>query len=190
MLKIIHNVSLDQLIEGCIQQDRLCQKKVYEMYYGKMIAVCMRYTNNQETAREILNMGFVKVFRMIDQFKKNGGNFDGWVYRIMVNTSIDYIRAEMKHQHQDIDKSIFVDRSESALDMMSAEELIALIQDLSPAYRAVFNLYVMEGHSHPEIAEILNISEGTSKSNLAKARVKLQDMIKKKFNITRANYAQ
>lgn len=137
----------------------------------------MRYASHREQATEMLNIGFYKVFKSIEKFTQQGVSIEAWIYRIMVNTCLDYLRSEIKHRHDDIEIIQAETFSEDALSAMSFDELIKLINKLPPAYRAVFNLYAVEGYNHKEVGEMLGISEGTSKSNFAKARAKLQKMI-------------
>lgn len=125
----------------------------------------------------MVNMGFFKVFKTIETFAQKGGNLEAWIYRIMVNTAIDYLRAEMRHKHDDIEKTVYVEDTADVIADLGVEHIMAMINQLTPGYRTVFNLYVIEGYGHAEIGEMLGISEGTSKSNLAKARAKLQEMI-------------
>lgn len=176
-MEIAFSVIEEELIKGCIKNERLAQKRLYERFYGKMFGVCMRYSSHREQATEILNLAFFKVFKTLESFAEKGGNLEAWIYRIVVNTAIDYLRGEMRHQHSDIEKTVYVEDTSDVISDMSAEDIMRLVNKLTPAYRAVFNLYVVEGYNHKEIGELLNISEGTSKSNLAKARAKLQDMI-------------
>lgn len=176
-MKIVHSVTEAELIEGCIKNERLAQKRLYERFFSKMMGVCMRYAAHREQATEMLNMGFMKVFESIKKFAEQGGNLEAWIYRIMVNTAIDYLRAEIRHQHSDIEKSVYVEDAADIISDLAAEQIFEMINQLTPGYRAVFNLYVVEGYTHIEIAEKLGISEGTSKSNLAKARAKLQEKI-------------
>jgi len=169
-----------QLLEGCIRQDRKCQKRLYEQYYGRMMAVCMRYTNNYEEARDILHEGFMKVFSNIARYQPSH-SLNSWIRRIMVNTAIDHYRKNKKHHNQvDLEHAAHKhdNTTYNVLENLSAKEILKLVQALSPAYRTVFNLYVIEGFNHREIAGKLGISEGTSKSNLAKARAKLRKMIR------------
>lgn len=184
-------MTIEEIIKGCIEGKRIAQNKLYEHYHGRMMGVCMRYAGSKDEAREIMNMGFLKVFQTIARFQDGGGNIDAWIYRVMVNTSIDYYRKELKHRYQDdIDNHYQIkDETADAVSEISAEELIKLVQQLSPAYRAVFNLYVLDGFSHKEIAEQLGISEGTSKSNLAKAKGNLQEMIRKRETFKATSYA-
>ena len=174
-------MTIEEIVKGCIEGKRIAQNKLYEHYHGRMMGVCLRYAGSKDEAREIMNMGFLKVFQTINRFQDGTGNIDAWIYRVMVNTSIDYYRKELKHRYQDdVDNHYHIkDDSADAVSEMSAEELIKLVQELSPAYRAVFNLYVIDGFSHKEIAETLGISEGASKSQLSRARAILQQEILK-----------
>ena len=166
-----------EVVQGCIRKDRTCQKLMYERYYGSMMAVCMRYASNREEARDILHEGFMKVYKNIERFKQ-GTNLGAWIRRIMINTSIDHYRKNAKKPNfVEINHAIHEAANHDVVSEMSAEEILKLVQKLSPAYRAVFSLYVIEGYSHKEVGKALGISEGTSKSNLAKARAKLQRMI-------------
>ncbi len=184
-------MSLEDIVKGCIAGKRVAQSKLYEHYHARMVGVCLRYAGSKDEAREIMNLGFLKVFQTMERFENGGGNLDAWIYRIMINTSIDYYRKELKHRYQDDVENHYHLRDESAdaISDMSATELIHLVQELSPAYRTVFNLYVIEGFSHKEIADQLNISEGTSKSNLAKARGNLQTMIRERESFKSTSYA-
>jgi RNA polymerase sigma-70 factor (ECF subfamily) len=176
-MKIAFSVTEEELIKGCVNNERLAQKRLYERFFSKMMGVCMRYSSHREQATEILNTGFFKVFKTIEAFQKKGGNLEAWIYRIMVNTAIDYLRSEMRHKHTDIEKSVYVEDTGDVISELSAEQILEMVNQLTPAYRAVFNLYVVEGYNHGEIGEMLGINEGTSKSNLAKARAKLQERI-------------
>lgn len=141
------------------------------------MSICLRYSRTREEAIEIVNDGFIKIFNKLEHYSK-GLSFKGWLRKVMINSSIDYFRKNEKHYHSlDISHVQYEAVSESVLDHLSAEEIIAAIQRLPPSYRMVFNLYVIEGYKHEEIANQLNISVGTSKSNLAIARNKLQKMI-------------
>lgn len=139
----------------------------------------MRYASHKEQAAEILNIGFFKVFKSIKTYAEKGSNLEGWIYRIMVNAAIDFIRTEMRHRHDDIDyvTPVIEDQSD-IIASIQADQILEMVNQLPTSYRAVFNLYVIEGYNHAEVGELLGISEGTSKSNLAKARLKLQEMIK------------
>ncbi len=172
-----------QLIQGCIAQNRLYQKKLYEVYYGKMMPVCLRYTGSYEEARDVLHEGFMKVYKNIAKFEPRH-SLESWIKRIMINTAIDHYRKNKKHSKQvDINYASYeADKGAvSVVSKLSAEEILGLVQQLSPAYRTVFSLYVIEGYKHREIATMLGVSEGSSKSNLAKARAKLRAMIKEQL---------
>jgi RNA polymerase sigma-70 factor (ECF subfamily) len=177
-----------ELIAGCLRQDRTCQEALYKRFYGKMLGVTMRYARDRDEARDMLQEGFIKVFTSISNFSGKG-SFEGWVRRIVVNTSIDHLRKN-KHEYMIVSSvhsrdgdlpDAVEDADENELLQLSEEQLIACIQQLSPAYRAVFNLYVMENLPHKEISERLGISEGTSKSNLAKARYQLKKILYQKI---------
>ena len=171
-------------IEGCALNKRESQKKLYTSFYGYAMAVCDRYTHSQDDAVEILNDGFLKVFKEIHRYKPAYSDvvssFKGWLRKIMVYTAIDHFRKNHKHQFTaELDNGVIQVSStdENALDRISYEEIIRSIQELTPGYRTVFNLFVIEGFTHDEIAEQLGISTGTSKSNLAKARRQLQKIL-------------
>ncbi len=167
------------LIGACLREERWAQKQLYETYYGRLLTICLRYSNNSEDARDILNEGFVKVFRFLDRYKI-GTSLDGWMRRIMINSSIDFYRKEMRHRSDDIETAEYkIAEDTDIASNYTAQEILKAIQLLPPAYRAVFNLYAIEGYSHKEVADALGITESTSRSNLVKARVKLKDMLNK-----------
>lgn len=170
---------MDELVRGCQNGDRLAQKRLYEKFYGRMMGVCLRYASNRDEAVEILNKGFLKVFNTIKGYDAEKGRLDSWIYKIMMNTAIDHFRAEFRYRNNivEMEQAYYIGDNTDVLHQISADEIIELIQKLSPAYRTVFNLYVMEGMTHAEIGEQLGISEGTAKSNLAKARKKMQAML-------------
>lgn len=171
------------LVTACLRQDRRAQELLYKRFYGQMMALCLRYARDRDEAASMLNQGFYKVFEHLKRYDPAKGKLEGWIYRIVMNSAIDYYRSVIRQSRSEVFDEVMPDRmdsAESALDRLSAEEILALVQQLSPAYRTVFNLYAIEGMTHPEIAERLGISEGTSKSNLAKARRNLQAMLLKK----------
>lgn len=169
------------LITACIRKERWAQQKLYETYYGKMMGVCMRYANNHEDARDILHEGFIKVYRNLHRYKP-GTSLGAWIRRIMINTSIDYYRKAIRRRTEDIEQAQHYSSSDvDPISTCSAKEILQCVQKLSPAYRAVFNLYAIEGYSHREIAGELGISESTSRSNLVKARAKLKIMLASKY---------
>ncbi len=169
------------LIQGCKRNDRESQRLLYQHMYSYAMSICTRYCYSKNEAQEVLNDGFLHVFQKISQYKEDM-SFHGWVRRIMINASIDHYRREKRHYfHADISlQPESAGHHASGLDNLAHEELIEMVCHLSPAYRAVFNLHVIDGYTHPEIAGLLNISEGTSKSNLVKAREALRKMIEQK----------
>lgn len=182
----------DEIIDGCLNGGRKYQKLLYEQFYGSMMVVCMRYTNDREEARDVLHEAFMKVFKNLKKFNR-GTNLGAWIRRIMINTAIDHYRKTAKRPNLvEINQAVHEADSQDVVGDLSAEEILGMVQKLSPAYRTVFNLYVVEGYSHKEVGDLLGISEGTSKSNLAKARAKLQQMVLKSRIVRRAegdNYA-
>ncbi len=179
---------LKELISGCVKNDRRSQEELFKLFYGKMLGVCMRYARDRDTAEEMLQEGFIKIFDKLESFDYKG-SFEGWIRRIVSNTAIDNIRKSKKNPLlTDNDEDFKLGGSDPIVENEEIQFLgrkagIALeaVQNLSPAYRAVFNLHVMEEYTHKEIAEILGISEGTSKSNLSKAKMNLQRTLKEKF---------
>lgn len=165
------------LIQGCIRGELKFQKLLYKKFYSYSMSVCLRYAESRDEAAEILNDGFMKIFTNIKMYTPEK-SFKGWLRRIMVNTAIDHFRRNSREYNRlDLVYAENEYAVDSTLDQISAAEIMAMVQQLPPAYRMVFNLYAIEGYTHPEIAEKLEISEGTSKSNLFKARLKLQKMI-------------
>lgn len=165
------------LIQGCKRHDRDSQRLLYQHYYAYALSICIRYSRNITEAKEVVNDGFMKVFGKMDQYNQESP-FKGWLRKIMINTSIDQYRKELKHQqHDPVEFASTAFIQPQAINDISHEELIGLVQKLSPAYRAVFNLYVIDGYTHEEIGTMLSISSGTSKSNLLKARENLRKML-------------
>lgn len=171
-------------VEACGRNSRESQKILYSSFYGYAMAICDRYAGNQDDAVEILNDGFLKIFKEIHNYRPAYADvissFKGWLRKIMVYTSIDHFRRNQKHQVlTQLDNVVYQVpfASDDALDKISYEEIIRSVQLLSPGYRTVFNLFVIEGWSHDEIAEHLGISTGTSKSNLSKAKRQLQKIL-------------
>ena len=171
--------SESDLIEGCIRQDRKIQYELYERFSPKMYGVCLRYAANAEEAEDILQEGFMKVFKKISSFRGEG-SFEGWIRRVFVNTAIEQFRRKLYLQPiTEQEENSIEGKYISVLDNLAEKDIIRLIQQLSPGYRTVFNMYVVEGYTHKQIAEALNISEGTSKSQLSRAKLILQDLVKK-----------
>jgi RNA polymerase sigma factor (sigma-70 family) len=171
-------------IRGCALNQRESQKKIYNSFYGYAMAICDRYTSRQEDSIEILNDGFLKIFKEIHHYAPayadEVSSFKGWLRKIMIYTSIDHFRKNNKHKATtELDTALYhlETNQESAFEKISYDEIIRFIQHLTPVYRAVFNLFIIEGMSHEEIASQLGISVGTSKSNLSKARKQMQKIL-------------
>ncbi|RXK51030.1 RNA polymerase sigma factor [Aquirufa rosea] len=167
----------EELIEACQKQDRRAQHIVYQINAGKMMAVCKRYLGVGPDAEDALMEGFMKVFGKIDNFQGQG-SFEGWIRKIMVNESLMKLRKSANRFDQDIDETYDLGHPEDAFMHLGVEDIQNLILELPPGYRTIFNLYAIEGYSHVEIADMLQISEGTSKSQLSRARQILQNKLK------------
>jgi len=166
-----------ELVKGCAQEKRSFQELLYQQYYKKMFAVCMRYGKDRDQALDMLQEGFIKVYNNINSFN-HSGSLEGWIRRIMVNSAINLIRKEKPT----IDiNNVYEDRNvitkETVLDKMSADEIMELIQKLPHGYKTVFNLFAIEGYSHKEIAEMLDIQESTSRTQFLKAKTALKKML-------------
>jgi RNA polymerase sigma factor (sigma-70 family) len=172
---------LDILIEGCKKGDPGSQEKLYRQFSAAMYGLCLQYASSEEDARDILQDGFVKVFHKVGQVKDPKA-FPGWIRRVMINTALEKYRSQVVIDRLD-DSPLAMQQqvTDSVLDTLNAGELVKMIRELSPRYRMVFNLYAIEGFNHQEIAQMLNISEGTSKSNLSRARAILQEKVKNLF---------
>lgn len=177
-----------KLVSGCLRNDRNSQRELYEMFYGKMMGVCLRYANDSNQAKDILQDGFIKVFRNLERYNFSG-SFEGWIRRIMVNTAIDHFRKNRSSHvlllpDEQAIEGFEEDSEETEFELNPEEEpeftmndVIEAMHELSPAYRAVFNLFVMENRSHQDIAEELQISIGTSKSNFSKAKMNIRKIL-------------
>lgn len=153
------------------------QKLLYDLYSSKMYGVCLRYAENAEDANDVMQEGFIKVYRSLPKFRAEG-SFEGWIRRIFVNTSIEHYRKKTKKYNiTEVQENTIEDNELSALDSLATKDILNIINELSPGYKQVFNLHVVEGYSHKEIAEILGITEGTSKSQLARAKGVLKKII-------------
>lgn len=185
-----YNIPEPDLIRGAIAGERDMQEELYNRFAGKMYAVCLRYAGNAEDAQDLLQDGFVKVFRNLEKFRAEG-SFEGWVRRVFVNTSIEHFRKKNHlYSISEKEEDVIEDSDITALDNLGEKDIIALIQELSPGYRTVFNLYVIEGYSHKEIGNILGISEGTSKSQLARAKAILQRKVKQYLDGDRKSFTR
>ena len=175
------------IIKGCCEGNIVAQKILYKSLCSKMFAVCMRYTNDYHLAEDILQDGFIKVFKNIQKYRGEG-SFEGWVRRIFVNTSIEHYRKKVNmYAVTEIESEHIKTYNGDIIDQLQEADLLKLIADLSPGYRAVFNMYVIEGYAHQEIAEMLGISEGTSKSQLSRARAILQEKIEKYHRVAKTS---
>jgi RNA polymerase sigma-70 factor (ECF subfamily) len=167
----------NDLIEGCLRGDRGAQKALYDRFASKMYGVCLRYAGSAVEAEDMLQEGFIKVYGKMGSFRREG-SFEGWVRRIFVNTAIEHYRKKTYLQPiTDHEESTIEGKYLSVLESLAEKDIIALVQQLSPGYRTVFNMYVVEGYTHKQIAEELKISEGTSKSQLSRAKLILQDLV-------------
>jgi RNA polymerase sigma-70 factor (ECF subfamily) len=154
------------------------QQELYQRFAPKMFGVCLRYAGNSDEAEDILQEGFIKVFNKISSFRGEG-SFEGWIRRIFVNTAIEQYRKKIYLQPiTEYEENTIEGKYLTVLDSLAEKDIIELVQQLSPGYRTVFNMYVIEGYTHRQIAESLGISEGTSKSQLSRAKLILQDMVK------------
>lgn len=177
MALTVYRLSEEQLLAGCQKNDRTAQQQLYASYSGKMYALCYRYVKNKMEAEDVLVTAFTKVFDKIDQFKSEG-SFEGWIRRIVVNESLTWIRKNRSlYLETDLENADFEPDYNHLSDHLEAEDLLRMIQALPTGYQLVFNLYAIDGYSHKEIAEQLNISENTSKSQLSRARVYLQKLL-------------
>ena len=167
----------ENLIEAILNDKRWAQKQLYEGYYEILMPICLRYAGTKLDAEDVLHESFVKIFKNIHKYKP-GTSLKGWMSRIIINTSIDHYRKRSNKQTVSIDNVYHRKTKEpSVIQSMSAEEIINAMHHLSYKYRTIFNLFVVEGFSHKEIAMRLNISESTSRSNLVKARKKLKEIL-------------
>jgi RNA polymerase sigma factor (sigma-70 family) len=179
-----HIPSETDLIKGCIEGSRAMQELLYKKFSPKMYGVCLRYSGNVDDANDLLQEGFIKVFKNLQKFRGDG-SFEGWIRRIFVNTSIEHFRKKVKlYNVTEVQENTIEDTDLSILDSLAEKDIVSLVNELSPGYRAVFNMHVIEGYSHKEIAEILGITEGTSKSQLARAKGVLKKSIEKMINKT------
>jgi RNA polymerase sigma-70 factor (ECF subfamily) len=171
---------LANLIAGCKRKDTLARKKLYELYAPAMMGICIRYANEKESARDILQEGFIKVFIKIEEYSGNG-SFRAWMKTVFITTALEYLRKtkvwRQKLSLDDYEETIAGDFDISLSDKLSADEILCCINELPQGFRTVFNLYAIEGYSHAEIAQMLHIKEASSRSQLARARQMLQEKI-------------
>ena len=176
--------NLEEVIQGCVKGKRKSQEMLFNIFSKKMFAVCLYYSKNKVEAEDILHNGFLKIFENIKQYKGTG-SFEGWVRKIFVNIALENFRNQtFLTAVSDQIEYDYMTEDADIISKLSSEELIKMIQELSPAYRMVFNLYAVEGYSHEEISKKLEIAEGTSKSNLARARKILQNKVRDRFKLS------
>jgi RNA polymerase sigma-70 factor (ECF subfamily) len=184
-LQNIDDNQLKTLIDGCLRNNRKSQELIFRSFYSKMMSVCRRYTSDDDQAKDIVQDGFIKVFKNLERFNYQG-SFEGWIRRIMVNTAIDFTRKQKSSNQSSNETKPIEEYGDIAIEdeeeipeefQLQVSDIKRGMNELSTAYRNVFNLYVFENYSHQEIAEELNISVGTSKSNLAKARANMKKIL-------------
>lgn len=188
-MKLTKTYTINDLMEGCKAGDRKMQELLYKQTSSKMFAICMRYAKDRMEAEDTLQMGYIKVFHKIKEYRGEG-SFEGWIRRVMVNTAIESYRKNLRNltvvQLEDAYEQPATDFDFSRLGM---QDLMKLIHQLSDGYRLVFNMYIIEGYSHREISETLGISEGASKSQLSRARAILKEKIIKMEGMNYATHA-
>ena len=173
---------LNQLVEGCRAGERMSQQRLYTHFHNYALTVCSRYAATSDEAIEVLNDAFFKIFTKIDRYNPEY-SFKGWLHRIVVNTAIDRYRSlQNQPRLEDLNHAYGLEVETEVIEKLTREEIFKMVAHLSPAYRTVFNLFVVDCFSHAEIAEKLGITEGASKSNLSKARVQLKRMLQTNDN--------
>ncbi len=184
MTDIVTDFDFEKLISNCLQNDRKSQRKLYERYSRKIYGVCLRYAKNRTDAEDILQEGFIKVFKYLKDYSGKG-SFEGWVRRIIITTALNYYKRKNLF-NKDIDPEnsyITLTAANEALSAMTHKELLKIIRELPNGYQTVFNLNTIEGYSHKEISEIMNISVNTSKSQLSRAKHSLRNSIESIFHL-------
>ena len=177
------NLEESSFVAACVKNERWAQQKLYEVFYPSVMPLCMRYSNNSDDAMDIMHEGFIKVFKNISKYKV-GTSLNSWVKRIMINTAIDHYRKMSRRRTENLDTVYSVSTNDpGVVSQMTVKEILSCLHQLPPAYRNVFNLYVIEGFSHREIATQMGITESTSRSNLVKARKKLKALLQAKGTV-------
>ena len=178
------NISDEKLVKGCIEDDSRSQKMLFDRYSRRMMGICLRYAANRQEAEDMMQDGWVKVFRCVNTFRFEG-SVEGWIKRVMVNNCLETLRkTKMKFSDVEIEtveEMGYLQTNSS--ETLGSADLLKMIHNLPAGYRSVFNLFAIEGYSHKEISEMLTISEGTSKSQYSRARVYLQKMVKEEKKI-------
>ncbi len=170
------NYSDQELVDGCIRNDRIFQELLYRKFFAKMMAMCMRYTNDREQALEIVNDGFLRVFKKLDTFSFRG-SLEGWIRRLVYHSISNYFKKHSKYLERIVLEEKDSNLNEHSHTYLYAEDIMKMVSQLPPATQKVFRLYAIEGYTHPEIAKQLSISDGTSKWHLATARKKLKRLL-------------
>jgi RNA polymerase sigma-70 factor (ECF subfamily) len=174
-----YNLSEEELVKGCISGDRRCQKMLYDKYSAKMYGICLRYCGDTDSAQDALQEGFILVFAKIVDFSFKG-SLEGWIKRIIINSSLELLRKKGDNLRiENVSEMEFDVSYEDVFHRFAADDLLEMIAKLPPGCRAVFNMFAIEGYDHKEIASMLSISEGTSKSQLSRARALLKEGILK-----------
>ena len=187
-MKLTQNYTIDDLMQGCKAGDRKMQEQLYKQTSAKMLAVCMRYAKDRMEAEDSLQLGYIKIFQKIKEYRGEGSS-EGWIRRIMVNTAIESYRRNIKAMNVvPIEDAYEQPSTGFDFSKLGMQDLLKIIQKLADGYRLVFNMYAIEGYSHKEIAELLGISEGASKSQLSRARAILKEEIIKMEGINYATY--
>lgn len=160
----------EKILKACMEKDPKAQKQLYDHFSSRMYAVCIRYSNSREDAKDILQEGFIKVFGKLGQYTAKG-SLEGWMKRVFINTALEHYRVHKVYQQQsDVEEAYDLPQSGNALERITQKEILAVMATMATGYRTILNLFAIEGYSHAEIAEMLGISEGTSKSQLSRAR--------------------
>ncbi len=188
-------IDIKELINGCINGNRRSQEILHRNYYGKMMGVCLRYMQDKDEAKDVVQEGFIKVYNNLAKYD-HSGSFDLWLKRIFVNTAIDFYRKNKTLQNifnynvevEDVQEPIDENSSIGTLKMLSTPDILEAVQELTPVYRAVFNMYAIDGYNHHQISEALNINIGTSKSNYSKAKGNLQKILINKLETSNEIY--
>ena len=178
---------LTNIIKACQKGERASQKQLYTLFASRLYGVCLRYSDNEEDAKDLLQESFIKIFKNLKQYQHNG-SFEGWMRKIVVNTALERFRKTRRTlaiESEDYMNTLQLDY-EHVLEELGYKDLLRMVQELSDQYRVVFNLYVIEGYTHKEIGQKLTIGEGTSKSNLSRARELLKDKVRKQYKINKA----
>lgn len=180
-MQVVFKKSVDRIISGCCEGNLKSQRALYDMFSDKMFGICLRYCKNKQEAEDVLQEGFIKVFKKIDTYKGDG-SFEGWMRRVFVNTALRSIdNAKKNNYHESIEEFHHLGDWANFASNIDYKLLIGFVDELPAGYQLVFKMYAIEGFSHKEIAKELNISEGTSKSQLSRARNILQKKIEKQY---------